>query len=378
MSTKKFVFEEVHHSDQRHESQSTKNETSIILSNAKATVIWLLLLLGLIICMICVGGITRLTDSGLSIVEWKPLMGAIPPLSDKVWIIEFEKYKTIPEFILTKSDMSMNEFKFIYFWEWSHRQLGRVIGLVWFVGFLSIFVLKKVPSGWSLKLFSIGALIGMQGFIGWWMVYSGLHGDMTDVASYRLAIHLGVAFCILGLIFWSILSLRETNESLVVNRRYRDKRLNILLNLFLIALFFQIILGALVAGIHAGSSYNDWPLMDGKMFPSNYIMYDRFWVNFFENPAFVQFNHRLSAYVLTVLGTMIWILSTKNPIKFIRRCHLFLIFILFSQVFLGVITLIYGAIFQLAILHQLLGVILWLSAIWVKFETAYPRRQAII
>ncbi|PQM63531.1 MAG: heme A synthase, partial [Rhodobacteraceae bacterium] len=167
--------------------------------------LWLYILFALVFLMVIVGGLTRLTDSGLSITEWKPLTGALPPISVEGWLIEFQKYSEIPEFKLQNSDMSLSEFKVIYWWEWGHRQLGRIIGLVWFVGFFLLLGLRKFNKDLIWPSFLIGFLIGVQGAIGWWMVSSGLQDGMLDVASYRLSIHLLTAFFILSLIYWRIL-----------------------------------------------------------------------------------------------------------------------------------------------------------------------------
>jgi cytochrome c oxidase assembly protein subunit 15 len=378
LGSKKLVFQEV--DDNPNEIQISNKKTSSLksVSNSKYCRVWLIILLVLIVCMVVVGGMTRLTDSGLSIVEWKPVTGILLPLSNAKWVVEFEKYKVTPEFLLVNMEMTLDAFKTIYLWEWGHRQLGRVIGLVWFVGFFWLLITRNIPDGWKGKFFIIGVLIGFQGLVGWWMVYSGLMAEMTDVASYRLATHLGMAFCIVGLILWFILLLERKAEALMLGRRNRDKTLSIYMNIFLIALFFQIILGALVAGIDAGTAYTDWPFMAGEIFPSDYLAFDGFLGNFLENPAAVQFNHRVSAYALTLIGILTWLKSRKSPIKFLRNCHSFLLLVLSSQVVLGIVTVIYGAPYQIAILHQLLGLVLWLVSVWVRFETLFPPRQVIV
>ena len=378
LGSKKLVFQEVDVNPNEIQISNKKVSSLKTFSNSKYCRVWLIILLVLIVCMVVVGGMTRLTDSGLSIVEWKPVTGILLPLSNAKWVVEFEKYKVTPEFLLVNMEMTLDAFKTIYLWEWGHRQLGRVIGLVWFVGFFWLLITRNIPDGWKGKFFIIGVLIGFQGLVGWWMVYSGLMAEMTDVASYRLATHLGMAFCIVGLILWFILLLERKAESLMLGRRNRDKTLSIYMNLFLVALFFQIILGALVAGIDAGTAYTDWPFMAGEIFPSDYLAFDGFLGNFLENPAAVQFNHRVSAYALTLIGILTWLRSRKSPIKFLRNCHSFLLLVLSSQVVLGIVTVIYGAPYQIAILHQLLGLALWLVSVWVRFETLFPPRQVIV
>jgi len=378
LGSKKLVFQEVDVNPNEIQISNKKVSSLKTFSNSKYCRVWLIILLVLIVCMVVVGGMTRLTDSGLSIVEWKPVTGILLPLSNAKWVVEFEKYKVTPEFLLVNMEMTLDAFKTIYLWEWGHRQLGRVIGLVWFVGFFWLLITSNIPDGWKGKFFIIGVLIGFQGLVGWWMVYSGLMAEMTDVASYRLATHLGMAFCIVGLILWFILLLERKAEALMLGRRNRDKTLSIYMNLFLVALFFQIILGALVAGIDAGTAYTDWPFMAGEIFPSDYLAFDGFLGNFLENPAAVQFNHRVSAYALTLIGILTWLRSRKSPIKFLRNCHSFLLLVLSSQVVLGIVTVIYGAPYQIAILHQLLGLALWLVSVWVRFETLFPPRQVIV
>ena len=187
--------------------------------------------------MIVVGGLTRLTDSGLSITEWKPVTGALPPMSAGAWDSEFEKYKQIPEYIEQNAGMSLSEFKFIYWWEWGHRQLGRLIGLVWAAGFGYFMVRRQIPTGWTPRLLFIGTLGGLQGFIGWWMVSSGLEEGMLDVASYRLATHLGLAFVILALITWYVLRLSRREAELLQARRSGDARLANLSRFFVLLAF---------------------------------------------------------------------------------------------------------------------------------------------
>ncbi|HBN29783.1 MAG TPA: heme A synthase, partial [Rhodobacteraceae bacterium] len=264
--------------------------------------IWLHVLLALVAVMIVVGGLTRLTDSGLSITEWKPVTGAVPPLSEAAWNEAFTKYQQTPEFRLQNSAMTVAEFKSIYWWEWAHRQLGRVIGLVWAVGFLWFLARRQIPTGWTGRLVLIGALGGLQGAIGWWMVSSGLTGRMVDVASYRLAIHLGLAFIIMGLIVWYSMLLKSGDGDLMQARRNREGGLARLATWLGLAAFLQILLGALVAGIDAGRGYIDWPWMNGEFLPSESFDYSPLWTNFFENPALVQFDHRMLGYLVFLLA----------------------------------------------------------------------------
>ena len=202
MSGKRSIFEEVSSPDAVAQPQAGVIDAGMRQGARGAIRRWLMVLFSLVMIMIAVGGLTRLTDSGLSITEWRPLTGAIPPMSEAHWLEEFEKYKQIPEFQIQNQWMKLNDFKVIYWWEWGHRQLGRVIGLVWFLGFMWFWLRRQIPTGWTGRLVFVGALGGLQGAVGWWMVSSGLRGSMLDVASYRLATHLGLAFVILGFLAW--------------------------------------------------------------------------------------------------------------------------------------------------------------------------------
>lgn len=231
--------------------------------------VWLLVIFALVAAMIVVGGLTRLTDSGLSITEWRPVTGALPPMDEAAWAAEFQKYQTIPQYELVNKGMTLAEFKTIYWWEWGHRQLGRVIGFVWALGFIGFLVTRSIPAGWTGRLLMLGALGGMQGAIGWWMVSSGLTGQMVAVASYRLAVHLGLAFVILGLIAWYVQKLGRTEAQLLQARRAREPKLFSLSTGLMHFAFLQILLGALVAGIDAGRAFPTWPGMNGQFFPGD-------------------------------------------------------------------------------------------------------------
>ncbi|MEM8742807.1 MAG: COX15/CtaA family protein, partial [Pseudomonadota bacterium] len=258
MAQKRSIFEEVAQSPDAVRAQTQPGAAEDRRSRSRrAIAVWLMLLFALVVVMIGVGGATRLTDSGLSITEWRPITGALPPLSAADWDAEFEKYKAIPEYQLVNRGMSLAEFKIIYWWEWGHRQLGRVIGLVWAVGFLWFLARRAIPPGWTRRLFVLGLLGGLQGAIGWWMVASGLTGRMVDVAAYRLAVHLGLAFVILGLIAWYVFQLRRDEVGLLQSRRRALPGPRGWGAALVTVAFAQILLGALVAGLDAGRGYID-------------------------------------------------------------------------------------------------------------------------
>jgi cytochrome c oxidase assembly protein subunit 15 len=338
---------------------------------------WLTLLFALVVAMIAVGGLTRLTDSGLSIVEWRPVTGALPPMDEAGWMAEFEKYRAIPEYQLQNRGMSLEEFKFIYWWEWGHRQLGRLIGLVWVAGFLWFLARRQIPPGWSGPLLLPGLLGGLQGAIGWWMVSSGLRGGMLDVASYRLAIHLGLAFLILGLLFWLILKLRRDEVDLLQARRRALPGMRAWGGTLVAVAFAQIVLGALVAGIDAGRGYIDWPLMAGDILPPESFDLVPLWRNFLENPALVQFNHRILAYVLVALGLAALAASRRAPLAGVRRAFAWGLLAVALQAGIGIVTVMHASPLALALLHQLGAVLLFAMLLRARFAAAYPAEERI-
>ncbi len=316
---------------------------------------WLLFMLFLVTVMIVVGGATRLTNSGLSITEWAPIRGALPPLSTEAWLSEFEKYKQIPEFEAEHPDMDLEGFKFIYFWEWGHRQLGRFIGLAFVLPMIYFWIKGYLPVGKRRKFFGIAALIGVQGGVGWWMVHSGLQEGMVNVSQYRLATHLGIAFVILGALYW--VWKRARSGWAPMRHAFGVKRSALLAAL----IYIQIIAGAFMAGTHSGRTYNEWPLMDGDFIPSGYGVQSPFWRNIFENPAAIQFNHRTLAYIILIFAAwVIWSVRKKSAMK---PAAIMLMMLLLWQVFLGIWTLLAVAPLNLSLLHQFSSILVFIAAL---------------
>ena len=339
--------------------------------------IWLAILFVMVALMVIVGGLTRLTDSGLSITEWKPVTGAVPPMGAEAWDVEFAKYQKSPEFMLQNKDMTLSEFKSIFWWEWGHRQLGRLVGLVWAVGFLFLLATKRIPRGWHLRLVGVGVLGGLQGAVGWWMVSSGLTGRMVDVASYRLAIHLGLAFIILGVLAGFIWQMRRSDIDLMQARRSREAGLVNFATLVTVLVFAQILLGALVAGIDAGRSYPEWPLMNGEFFPSESFDLEPMWSNFFENAALVQFNHRMLGYLVFLMaGAALWF-SRPSPVKSTRKAFGMLMALVLLQVVLGIVTVLFSAQWHIAITHQIVAILVFTSALRCRFLASFPLTQSL-
>jgi cytochrome c oxidase assembly protein subunit 15 len=309
---------------------------------------WLLCVAALVFVMVLVGGATRLTESGLSIVEWQPVTGTLPPLSESAWQAEFEKYRTTPQYRERNSGMSLDDFKVIYWWEWTHRFLGRLIGAAFLLPFLWFLWRGWIGPGLRVRLLFIFALGAIQGAVGWWMVASGLVGRVS-VSQYRLAFHLTLACVIFGALIWTAEQLRGRTQ-IAVPSRIRGGAIA-LLALALV----QIYLGALVAGLRAGLIYNTWPLIDGVLIPdaSRLFFETPLWRNFFENVLTVQFNHRMAAYAL-------WCLAVLHAIDVAHTCRrgpalngaLALAAAVTIQAAIGIVTLIHQTPVSLALLHQ--------------------------
>ncbi len=327
--------------------------------------IWLFALLSLIILIILVGGLTRLTDSGLSITTWDLFVGFLPPLTNDRWIDYFNLYKTIPEFSEQNSNMTLGEFKVIFWWEWGHRQLGRLIGLTVLLP-LIYFTFKN--GLWVLKTYGlIFLLVCLQGFFGWYMVSSGLV-DRIDVSHYRLSIHLVTAFLILSIIFWKLLKLTKI--------QINDISFNLkLFKFFFILLFIQLIIGAFVSGMDAGTIYNTWPLMGSSYFPDDSKYIEFLNINFFDNPSIVQFVHRNLAYLIVIIYIYLLILVFRDTNKIFRKPIIIIGISIFLQVILGVVTLLSGVKIIYASLHQINSILIILSCLYFLYISKYQAKK---
>lgn len=314
---------------------------------------WLLLIAAMVYAMILVGGATRLTDSGLSITEWRVFLGAIPPMNAEDWAAEFERYRTMTaQFHQMNPDMDLAGFKAIYWWEWGHRQLGRTIGIVFFVPLVFFWLTKRVTPKLLPHLIVLFVLGGLQGAIGWWMVASGVNSDLVSVAPYRLMTHFCLALLIIAYAFWLWLEMGWKKRSV-------RQDAGGMATLILWVTGIQLALGALVAGLDAGRGYTDWPLMGGKVVPEAMWALEPFWRNFVENEATVQFFHRLVAYLL--FGLSLWALWRFRAAKGLGVR--LLAAVVTAQAVLGVVTLVHAAPLGLSLLHQALGVVVLLSAV---------------
>ena len=331
-----------------------------VVKDGPAVRAWLYFLCAMIFVMIIVGGATRLTDSGLSITEWQPILGIIPPIGEAAWAEAFAKYRLIPEYQLINKGMSLGEFKFIYWWEWAHRFLGRIIGFAFLLPFLFFWLTGRISRSLRPKLVVMFVLGGLQGALGWYMVMSGLV-ERVDVSQYRLAAHLCAAVLIIGYIFWVALRLRPANgQTLTGAGGFRASAV-----LFTAVVFLQTALGAFVAGLDAGQGYNTWPLMDGAFIPEGLGVMSPWYLNLFENALTVQFDHRILAYVIAVWAIAHAVAATRRfgPGSVTLGAGILLVTVLL-QVALGVATLLAGVPIGLGLAHQGLAVILFALSLW--------------
>jgi cytochrome c oxidase assembly protein subunit 15 len=323
----------------------------------RAVGFWLLGVALVILAMITIGGLTRLTGSGLSITEWKPIMGAIPPLNEHEWADAFAKYQRIPQYVLENRGMTLASFKGIFWWEWIHRFLGRLLGVAFFVPFVwfaAVGAIKRSEAPRFVVLFLLG---GLQGFIGWWMVTSGLE-TRVSVSQYRLAIHLGAALLLLVAILWIALEYLRGGKSTGWSKRATG---------FAVLVYAQMLLGALVAGLHAGLIYNTWPDMNGHLLPEDPLYLSPLWRNFFENEGLAQFDHRIGAYIVAACAAWIYLQGIKLS-GYAKVSAKAVAIVTTFQIFLGITTLLLMAPEWLAAAHQVTAALLLCAAVWHAYE----------
>ncbi|HSS13913.1 MAG TPA: COX15/CtaA family protein [Rhizomicrobium sp.] len=327
------------------------------LKSRRAVGFWLLAVALVILAMVTIGGLTRLTGSGLSITQWEPIMGAIPPLNHAQWMDAFTQYKRIPQYIVENRGMTLDGFKGIFWWEWTHRFLGRLLGFIFFVPFVwfaAVGAIKRADWPRMLLLFFLG---GLQGFIGWWMVASGLE-VRTSVSQYRLAIHLGTALLLLVAILWIALEYLRDGKSTGMSKRATA---------FAVLVYFQMLLGALVAGLHAGLIYNTWPDMNGHVLPEAPFFSAPWWINFFENPGLAQFDHRIGAYAVAAFAVWIYVQGIKLS-GYAKISAKVIAAITTFQIGLGITTLLLQAPEFLAAAHQVTAACLLCASVWHAYE----------
>jgi cytochrome c oxidase assembly protein subunit 15 len=329
---------------------------------------WLYVVLLVLVALVLVGGATRLTESGLSITEWKPIHGIVPPLNDAEWQEEFQRYQQIPQYAELNRGMSIGAFKSIFWWEWAHRVLARAIGVVFALPLVFFWATRRIERGLGPKLAGILVLGGLQGAIGWWMVASGLV-DRVSVSQYRLATHLTLAALIFTATMVVARGLAPHSEPAA------DRSTQRLAGFLVLLALIQIYLGGLVAGLDAGLSYNTWPLMDGKLIPGDLMILDPAWRNFFENPKTVQFIHRLGAYIIFVAALWHMIATHRRlpQTTHARRATLLFLLVL-VQAAIGIGTLLMHVPLHMALTHQAFALVLlgFAAAHWRASRGPYP------
>ena len=353
---------------------ASKNEPEIPPRHARALRLWLGALAALIVAMILVGGATRLTDSGLSIIEWQPVVGVIPPLSESDWNEAFSAYKTIPEYTEIKRGMSLEAFKTIYWWEWAHRFLGRLIGLAFLAPFVLFWIAGCIPASLLPRLVALFVLGGLQGALGWYMVMSGL-SERNDVSQYRLAAHFGLALVILGYTLWLLFGLGGPRRA-----RARPQSPVWVAGFVLVLIFVQMLAGALVAGLDAGMGYNTWPLINGAFVPAGLAEASPWYLNLFENPLAVQFNHRMLGYavVAAALGQFLWLALKSAPPPLLGSA-LTLALLAILQAGLGVWTLLLAVPIPLGLAHQAGAIAIFAVALyhlWLARGASFGAEEA--
>ena len=326
---------------------------------------WLTISLFLVLTLIIVGGLTRLTNSGLSIIEWELFSGILPPMNDTSWALYFEKYKTIPQYRLINSNMNLDEFKIIFYWEYFHRILARMIGVFFFIPLVFFYFSKNIKKKYLINSFAIFLLIVLQGIFGWYMVKSGLVFDVT-VSHYRLSLHLTTAIIIISFIFWLLINILNEKDKIF----FKFTKEYIPYQILLILIFLQIIMGAFVSGLDAGMIYQTWPKMGNSYFPDD-ISFNRVENYFdFDNHSLVQFYHRNLAYFIIIYSLFLSFNVFKNKRKNLYHSIKILLLFLSIQIILGISTLVTGLNIYLASMHQILGVLLVLSVINVYYSNA--------
>ncbi|ODT67688.1 MAG: hypothetical protein ABS75_23230 [Pelagibacterium sp. SCN 63-23] len=326
---------------------------SVVSDRLRPVRIWLYVMAALVLVMVMVGGMTRLTGSGLSITTWRPISGILPPLSEADWLAEFEGYKQIPQYEVYNHWMTLEDFKGIFWWEWGHRVLGRVIGLVFAVPFLAFLLQRRLTKDMALPLAGLFLLGGFQGFLGWWMVSSGL-SELTSVSQYRLAAHLTAALLLLLALIWVARRMRPDRvEGMVTTGNV------VSIALLLALLVIQVAAGAFVAGIDAGMGYNTWPLMEGRLIPEGLYPHDPAWLSNFEHGLTVQFNHRMLAYLIVAVSLFMLVRQWRGSgLGGVHRWLGFITVLVLAQVALGIATLLSMINIDLAVAHQGLAFVL--------------------
>jgi cytochrome c oxidase assembly protein subunit 15 len=348
----------------------TASPNAAAIRTDRGVALWLFAIAAMIGLMVVIGGLTRLTGSGLSITEWQPVTGAIPPLSDAAWQAEFAKYQGTPQYELINRSMGLAGFKTIYWWEWTHRLLGRLIGIVFAVPFLIFLWQRRIDRALVPRLAIIFLLGGAQGALGWWMVQSGLAPSRVAVSQYRLAAHLGLAILLFGYILWTALEVAGAGRTrLAAIARFKTGAL-----VLVACVFVQMLLGAFMAGLDAGRAFSDWPTYGGAWLPAGLYDLSPWWINHFENAALVHFQHRTFAYVVAALALWLTLAIGRSAAeKPVQIAALHVLGLTIVQVILGVVTVTSLVALPLAAAHQICALLLFGACLWLLYTLSGRR-----
>lgn len=371
------IFEEVGENQspgQRSGGQPPRSGEAARAADRRRVRIWMLVLAAMVVAQIAVGGLTRITDSGLSITDWS-VMGSLPPFSEDAWLSVFAEYQQTPEFRLQNSAMTLDEFKTIYWWEWGHRSWGRLIGIVFLLPFAWFLYKRSIPNGWLVPIAVAGALGALQGVIGAWMVESGLQGERVDVSQHRLAVHKIVAYVILAILFWVAFSLKRDEVDLLQARRRREGGMYTVSRVAIAALGVQVVVGAYVSGMNAGIVYPEWPLMGGALYPPNEPFTP--FVDLEDGKAATQFIHRIVAYLLVAGAIVYFWRARRSAYRKTRLWGAILLGVVAVQTLFGISTVISGVTAGWAFIHHFMAVVVFVAALHAAHQAAFPAEERI-
>lgn len=380
MSKKRNIFEEVGKEAPRERPVAQPGAIDrAARSGARLAVrLWLMLLFLLVAVMLIMGAYARLTDNLLPITNWNPFFGALPPLDTGDWLAAFDRFRNGPSFLGDAYGKDLEEFQRAYWWGWGSRQVAPVALFVWAIGFFGFRAAGQIPRGWNRRLFGLGILIVLLGAADWVLGGAGFAPPPFDGLSYRMALHLGFGFTLVGLTGWYMFKLGRTEAELLQARRVRDGAAYIMATLLMLMVFNQILLGSQVAGLYAGRAYTDWPMMSGGFLPPDPFYIEPLWRNFFENHALVQFVHRMNGYFVVVFALVTWLVGRRSVHKATRKAFDLVALMVLAQASMGISTLIFAAQWPIAVAHQVGAITLWVLVLRARFLSQYPIQQSTI
>lgn len=340
--------------------------------------LWLILIFLLVAAMLVMGAFARLTEMLVDLPDWNPLFGALPPLDPGDWLAAFERFRESSAWRGEAHGMGLDEFQQAYWWGWGSRELAPMAFFIWVIGFVGFLAARKIPKGWTLRLFGLGAVILLLGSADWLFGGAGIAPPPFDFLPYRMLVHLAFGFTLLGLTAWFAFKLSRPEGELMQARRVREAAGFRMATVLMVLVFFQVLLGSQVAGLYAGRAYTDWPLMAGGFLPPNPFYIEPLWRNFFENHGLVQFLHRMNGYLLVLVALGTWYVGRKSVFRRTRRAYDLVALMVLVQASLGITTVILAASWPVAVAHQIGAITLWTLVLRARFLSQYPIQQSTI